>query len=214
MAEIKLKNKAVNFDKLKNFGFNGKRYEQNVFDAQFKMTITVAQDGKIFTKLEDNFSGEEYILHLVENSVGEYVGNVRQEYEKVLQNFIESCCDSNIFIGEMTQKLIEYVRKTYGDELEFLWENLPNCAIWRRKDTKKWYGVLMNIPERKLKIDSEKIIDVVNLRGDAVKFIDNEKYFPAWHMNKKTWLTIRLDNSVALEEICKLLDESYKIAVK
>lgn len=214
MTEVLLKNKAVNFDKLKSFGFIDGQYEKNICGGQFKLKITVAQDGKIFSTLEDNFSGEEYVLHLVENSVGEYVGTVRLEYEKVLQSFIESCCDSTIFRGELTQKLIEYVRQTYGDELEFLWENFPTNAIWRRKDTEKWYGVLMNIPERKLKIDSDKNVDIVNLRGDAVNLIDNEKYFPAWHMNKKSWLTIRLDNSVALEEIFKHLDESYKIAVK
>ena len=214
MAEVKLKNKSVNFDKLKNFGFVSGSYEKNICDNQFKLIITVAQDGKIFTKVEDNFSGEEYILHLVENSVGEYVGKVRLEYENFLNSFIESCCESNIFCGELTQKLIQYVRKNYGDELEFLWENLPDTAIWRRKDTKKWYGVLMVIPEKKLKLDSKKIVDVVNLRGDAEKLIDGKKFFPAWHMNKKSWLTIRLDNSVEFEEICKLLDESYKMAVK
>ncbi|MBQ7704382.1 MAG: MmcQ/YjbR family DNA-binding protein [Selenomonadaceae bacterium] len=212
--EIKLKNKVVNFDKLKIFGFVDGLYKKNICDNQFKLIITVAQDGRIFTKLEDNFSGEEYILHLVENSVGEYVGNVRAEYEKVLADFVESCCDSNIFGGEMTQKLIRYVRTTYGDELEFLWENYPTTAIWRRKDSKKWYGLLNTLSEKKLKLDSEKIVDVVNLRGDALKLVDNEKFFPAWHMNKKSWLTIRLDNSVPLEEVCRLLDESYKLAVK
>jgi predicted DNA-binding protein (MmcQ/YjbR family) len=212
--EIKLQNKAVNFDKLKNFGFIGGKFEKNILDNQFKLQITVARDGKIFTKLEDNFSGEEYILHLVENSVGEYVGNVRQEYEKILQSFIESCCDSNIFSGELTQKLIEYVKKNYGDELEFLWEKYPTTAIWRRQDTKKWYGLLNTLSERKLNLDSDKIVDTVNLRGDAEKFIDGKKFFPAWHMNKKTWLTIRLDNSVEFEKICRLLNESYKIAVK
>ena len=214
MAEIKIKNKSVNFDKLKNFGFVDGRYEKNICANQFKLSITVAQDLKIFSKVEDNFSGEEYILHLVENAVGEYVGSVRLEYEKVLNDFIESCCVSNIFYGELTQKLIEYVRKNYGGELEFLWENSPKTAIWRRQDSKKWYGVLMNIAERKLKIDSDKFVDIVNLRGNALKLADGEKYFPAWHMNKKSWITIRLDNSVTFNEICNRLDESYKLAVK
>ena len=214
MPEFKLKNKSVNFEKLKNFGFVDGLYEKNICDNQLKLKITVAQDGKIFTKVEDNFSGEEYILHLVENSVGEYVGKVRLEYENFFADFVENCCESNIFGGELTQKLIQYVRQNYGDELEFLWENYPATAIWRRKDSKKWYGVLMVIPEKKLKLDSEKIVDVVNLRGDALKFVDNKKFFPAWHMNKKSWLTIRLDNSVTFEEICRLLDNSYIIAVK
>lgn len=214
MAEIKLKNKAVSFDRLKPFGFVDGRYEKNICDGQFKLTLTVAQDGKIFSGVTDNFSGEEYILHLVENSVGSYVGAVRAEYDAVVSNFIETCCESNIFCGELTQRLIEYVRETYGGELEFLWENLPSTAIWRRQDTRKWYGVLMNIPERKLKIESDKIVDVVNLRGDAVNLADGVKIFPGWHMNKKSWITIKLDGSAAFDEICRRLDESFNLAVK
>ncbi|MBO4401203.1 MAG: MmcQ/YjbR family DNA-binding protein [Selenomonadaceae bacterium] len=214
MQELKLKNKAVAFDRLKLFGFGGGRYEKNICGGQFKLTLTVAQDGRIFSAVTDNFSGEEYILHLVENSVGSYVGAVRAEYDAVVSNFIETCCESNIFRGEMTQRLIEYVRETYSGELEFLWENLPSTAIWRRQDTRKWYGVLMNIPERKLKLDSDKIVYVVNLRGDALTLADGVKIFPGWHMNKKSWITIKLDGSAELDEICRRLDESYARAVK
>lgn len=59
MVEVKLKNKAVNFYKLKNFGFVDGLYEKNIFDGQLKLIIAVAQDSKIFTKVEDTFSGEE-----------------------------------------------------------------------------------------------------------------------------------------------------------
>lgn len=214
MAEIKLKNKAVNFDRLKNFGFVDGRYEKNICGDQFKLTLTVAKDGRIFSSVTDNLSGEEYILHLVENSVGSYVGAVRADYDAVVSDFIEACCESNIFRGELTRRLIEYVRETYGGELEFLWENLPDAAIWRRNDTQKWYGVLMVIPERKLGIDSEKIVDVVNLRGDTVALADGVKIFPGWHMNKKSWITLKLDGSAEFDEICRCLDESFSRAVK
>ncbi len=214
MAEIKLKNKAVDFGRLESFGFVDGRYEKNICANQFTLALNVAQDGKIFSKVVDNFSHEEYILHLVENSVGSYVGAVRAEYDAVINDFVAKCCVDNIFRAEMTRRLIEYVRETYGGELEFLWENLPDAAIWRRQDTRKWYGVLMNIPERKLNLDSKKIVDVVNLRGDALALADGAKIFPGWHMNKKSWITIRLDGSLDFAEICRRLDESFNLAVK
>ena len=111
--------------------------------------------------------------------------------------------------------LIAYVREKYGDELEFLWEKFPKDAIWRRRDTKKWYAVIMEISERKLNLDSDNIVEVIDLRGRALEnFVDGEKYFPGYHMNKKSWYTIRLDGSVTFEEICKRLDESYQLATK
>ncbi len=41
----------------------------------------------------------------------------------------------------------------------------------------------------------------------------NDDYYPGWHMNKKNWYTIILDGSVATEDICKHIDESYRLAI-
>ena len=43
--------------------------------------------------------------------------------------------------------------------------------------------------------------------------VDGKKYFRGYHMNKKRWLTVVLDGSVAYEEICGLIDESYVLAL-
>lgn len=37
-------------------------------------------------------------------------------------------------------------------------------------------------------------------------------YLPAYHMNKKSWVTVILDGTVPLSEIKKLLDKSYTLA--
>ena len=37
-------------------------------------------------------------------------------------------------------------------------------------------------------------------------------YLPAYHMNKKSWVTVILDGTVPLTEIKKLLDKSYTLA--
>ncbi|MBF1207631.1 MAG: MmcQ/YjbR family DNA-binding protein, partial [Fusobacterium periodonticum] len=42
--------------------------------------------------------------------------------------------------------------------------------------------------------------------------IDNKRYFPAYHMNKKHWCTICLDGTVELEKIYRLIDISYELA--
>ena len=189
--------------------------KKKICDEQLNLTLTY-KAGKIFSEVKDNF-GEEYVLHLVENSVGGYVGAVRSEYEKILAAFIENCCEENIFRAALTKKLISYVREKYGDELEFLWEKYPNAAIWRRKDSKKWYGLVMEISERKLGLDSDKDVEILDLRGnvDELKnLVDGIKYFAGYHMNKKSWFTIRLDGSADFDEICTRLDESYILAKK
>jgi len=219
MREVNLKNKTVAVDELKKFGFHktaeGWQYEKNICDDQLSLTLTY-KEGKLFSEVKDNF-GEEYVLHLVENSAGGYVGAVRSEYEEILSAFEENCCEENIFRAALTKNLISYVRDKYGDELEFLWEKYPNAAIWRRKDTKKWYGLVMEISERKLGLDSDKDVEILDLRGkvdELQNLIDGVKYFAGYHMNKKSWLTIRLEGSVDFDEICTRLDASYTLAKK
>lgn len=216
MRKINL-NKTVGVDRLKSFGFNqtadGWIYKKNICDNQLLLTLKFA-DGKIFSRVEDS-AGEEYTLHLVEGSVGKFVGNVREEYQKILSAFEENCCEENIFRAQLTKNLIVYVREKYGDELEFLWGKYPNAAVWRRKNTKKWYALIMEISERKLGLDSDNLVEIVDLRGRELEnFVDGEKYFPGYHMNKKSWYTIRLDGSVTFNEICTRLNESYSLATK
>ena len=219
MRKVTLKNKTVDVDKLENFGFHKASdswiYKKNIYDDQLSLTLTFS-GGKLFSRIEDS-AGEEYILHLVEGSSGGYVGAVRTESEKILASFVESCCVENIFRAQLTKNLVAYVRDKYGDELEFLWEKYPNAAIWRRKDTKKWYALIMEISERKLGLDSDNLVEILDLRGDPAELknlVDGEKYFAGYHMNKKSWLTMKLDGSISFDEICRRLDESYNRATK
>lgn len=213
------KNKTVNLEKLIKYGFEqeGNRYiySSEIFDNQFKMTVTVDGSGEVQTELFDLEAEEVYTLHLVTEASGEFVGKVRAEYEKVLQGIAENCFESNIFRENCAHKVIEYAREKYGDELEFLWERYPDAAVLRRKDNQKWYALFMTIPKSKLGLDSDELAEIIDLRFDVdelPKKVDGERYFPGYHMNKKHWITMLLDGSVPFEEILNYLDESYKSA--
>ena len=52
------------------------------------------------------------------------------------------------------------------------------------------------------------------LREEVQRLVDNKSIFPAWHMNKKHWITIILDGSMPLDEIFKFIDRSYELAKK
>lgn len=213
--------RKVNFFKLTNYGFsetdNGYQYTTDVMNSQFQLNVFVTNDGLVSTQMTDKASNEEYSLYKVESSVGAYVGKVRNECENVLKDISQKCFDSDIFHSEQTLDVIEYVRQKYGDELEFLWEKFSDNAVWRRKDSQKWYGLILTISKTKLGLDSNEIVEIIDLRlnpEQMIKTIDNKKYFPGWHMSKKSWYTIILDGSVPTEEIYRRIDESYILAVK
>ena len=213
--------KAVNFEKLISYGFTKDddvfSYKTILQDSGFEMTVVVNAAGDVSATVIDPAFHEPYTLHLADGAVGDFVGNVSAEYEKLLTEISEKCFASEVFKSAQAKELIEYVRMRYGDELEFLWKKFPDNAIWRRKDSTKWYGALLTVSKRKLGIKDDEMVEIIDLRiapENMTALIDNKTYFPGWHMNKKNWYTIILDGSVSGEELKRRLDESYLLASK
>lgn len=211
--------KTIIPQKLISYGFKDKdgrlEYSTLICDEQMRLTVYVGYDGSIDTEVYDMLTQEPYTLFLVEDAVGSFVGEVRTEYENLLSDIADKCCQTEIFKGEYTKRILNYVFNRYGDTEEYLWPKSPENAIWRRKDNRKWYGLIMAISRRKLGFDSDERVEVINLRAnpdDAANLVDNNRYFVGYHMNKKRWITMCLDGSVEFEEICRLLDESYLLA--
>ena len=215
------KYKKLNLEKLLPFGFvenDGKyMYSADILDGQFRMTVVIAEDGTVGTRVIDPALNEEYVLHRASGVSGTFVGMVRADHEKILREISEACFEPHVFKSDCAQKVIQHVRDTYGDELEFLWRRFPGNAIFRRKDTKKWYAALLLLSKRKLGLDSDEIIDILDLRiaaADIGAVVDGVRYFPGYHMNKKHWYTICLDGSVPVEEIARRIDASYELAIR
>ena len=221
MRELKdfIKDKKIDLKKLEEFGFklidNSYYYHTSLLKNQFKMTVKINLDNSIFTEIIDTETNEPYVLHLLEMKRSGYSEKVYKAYSEVLDKIKKECFGDEIFKANYTKEIIDYVKNKYGDELEFLWEKSPKNAVIRRESSNKWYAVILTISKRKLNLDSDKIIEVINLHNIAEeieKLIDNKKYFPAYHMNKKYWCTICLDGTVELKEIYKLIDISYELA--
>lgn len=212
-------NKSFSSDKLLQYGFkqiDGKyQYATDILDNQFLLTVTV-DENELITSLFEKDIEEVYTLHLVPSASGKFVSRVREEYNKVLDDIAEHCSDLPAK-SELTAKVQEYALQKYGEVPEYLWEKYPDASIIRRKDTAKWYALFMNVAPKKLGLSGEKPAPIIDLRFDPQELqnkVDNKNYFPGYHMNKKHWITIVLDGSVPLEEICELLDKSYEMAKK
>jgi len=64
----------------------------------------------------------------------------------------------------------------------------------------------------------KKVLDSgrnVKLNPDLIEnLIDKKHFFPAYHMNKKYWITILLDSDTDLNLVKSLIDESFKLVEK
>lgn len=218
MREHKLKYKKINTKKLSSFGFVKNDgiyvYKTDILDGQFYIELTVLNGEKLFIRVVEKEFDEEYTLHLVPEAVGSFVGAVRGEVEKLVEKFERQCCETEIFKCRQTYAVIEYVKNTYGSDIEFLWEKSPDSAVFRRSDNRKWYGIIMTVPFKRLGVDSDEEAEVVNLKASPEnidRIIDSKSVFPAYHMNKKNWFTVVLDGSISDSEIFSFIDDSYFI---
>lgn len=213
-----LTNKSINYSKLLDYGFQKKGkeyiYIAKIYNDQFQMIVIFSKESNA-SKLIDIISGDEYVLVDIQDSTGEFVGKVRAEYENKLKDIIEKCTTPNVFKSNQAKKIIKYIREKYDDGLEFLWEKYDNNAIWRNKANDKWYGLLLTVSKRKLGIDSDDIVEIIDLRYQKEKvdeIINGKNIYPGYHMNKKSWITIILDDSIAIDEIYDLIDNSYELS--
>ena len=72
--------------------------------------------------------------------------------------------------------------------------------------------MLLDLPKSKLGLTGETRIDVVNLKCDPIlvgSLRAEHGFFPAYHMNKDTWITVALDGSVPDDKLKALLDMSF-----
>lgn len=212
-----LENKKIDKDKLLEYGFKVKdniyEYEVAILNNQFKIIIRY-DDFNMSSKIMDSNTDEEYSLVDVLGASGDFVGNVREQYENRIHDMIACCTTPNIYKSEQVNMVIEYIRNKYHGEVEYLWPKVSKNAIWRHEDNQKWFGALLLVEESKLGICGNEIIEIIDVRA-TTEFIENnidyEKIFPGYHMNKKHWFTMKLDGTVSIEDIFKYIDESYKI---
>ncbi len=215
------KNRMVNFDKLIEYGFeknaDGYLYSNVLNGTDFILTVSVDFNGNVLTKIIDPAFDEPYTLHLISGAVGSFVSNVKSRYEEILFEIAEKCYEPDVFKSVTSKQVISYLKKTYGDEPEYLWKKFTNNAVWRRKDNRKWYCILLTVSKRKLGLNSDETVEILDFRvlpERLQKLIDNQKYYPGYHMNKKHWATVILDGSVEFSEICDRINDSYLLACK
>lgn len=114
----------------------------------------------------------------------------------------------------MRNKIIAYTKRKYKSEPEYLWAKTPDAFILRNKNNKKWYALVMKVKKSVLIAGADGFTDIINLRCMLVTrecLLSEGRCFPAYHMNKKNWISIILDNNIDFKILCNIIDESYNL---
>ncbi len=211
------KRSIPDYKKILEYGFKLKdnlyTYSKEFFNNSFKAIITIDTNNKVAGEVIDLETNEAYLSLRVKVQNGEYVGKVRDEYISILKDIKEKCFISRYFIFNQTNRISNKINELYNVKPEFLWEDTPGCGVFRRKDSNKWFGIIMNVGKNKVdKKDNQDEVEVMNIKLDEdeiIKLLNLKGFYPAYHMNKKKWISIILDDTLDDEEIIKLVNESY-----
>lgn len=213
------KNKKQNIKKMISFGFvpcpGGQVFCQPLEGVGLMLEFFAMTDGTLKYTVTDPDSGGEYVLHRVAEAEGSFVGGVRLALESKLTEIAENCFDTEIHRQMQTKRLLNYAFEKYGSLPEFLWKD--ENAVLRRSDTKKWFAAVLVINSASLGLAGTKKQEAVNLHiypEQLPQLLEKKGIFPAYHMNKKHWITLLLDGTVSDELLFELTDISFELAKK
>ena len=205
-----------NIEKLMEYGFlkvdNSYKYTTYIVDNSFKVEILI-KDNNVSGKLIDVAFDEEYNNFRIKDLQGDFVGEVRDEYEKVLIDIRDNCATKQHFVNQQSNRIVKRIKEKYNILPEFLWEKIVAGAL-RHNETKRWFGIIMTVLRNKItKIEKDNdLVDVINIKLDnekLEKLLNNKGFYPAYHMNKKNWLSIILDNTLEDDYVMELIDDSF-----
>lgn len=101
---------------------------------------------------------------------------------------------------------------TYAETAERPFADDQSIVVFRHSGNRKWFAVIMTVPKIKLGILGEGTVDIVNLKCDegvSYSVLQEEGIYPAYHMNKRHWISVLLDGSVDDDTVLWLLDISH-----
>ena len=212
--------KAYQFNskKAKEYGFVKDRdawtYSLTILQGDFLMRVIVV-DGDLSFQVFDQETGDLYPQVHMTSMRGTFVGTVREACLEVLYEIRKSCFDVQDFIYPQTKRIMTRVQEKYKNQLEYLWEKSPDTAVLRHEGNQKWYAVLMRISWDKLEKGREGLVEAVNLKHDQVSDLLVKKgVYPAFHMNKRYWISVPLDDSLSDEEVLELIEKSWILTLK
>lgn len=207
-----------NNNKLIKYGFkkynNEYKFSKIFMDNTFRADIVIDDKGQVIGKVIEIELNEEYTNFRIENSIGEFVNTVRNEYIKILQDIANCCFERKDFIFDQTNRIANFIKEKYKVAPEFLWDKFPGYGVFRNTKSNKWFGIIMNIDKSKIISDKSGEIEILNVKldDDVQNYLGIEGIYPSYHLSKKSWISIILDDTLSDKQIMDLIEISYNLS--
>lgn len=205
-------------DSLEKVGFttsDGNSYEMRplVSNGSFNAVISLVLSEQTLTvQLFDSATKEKYVLFDMP-SHGAFVASLHEEVQKIIDDIKAKCFETH----DLKDDYIAWIKSKYGVKPDYPWPDDAPYSFVFRCPNEKWFALVMKIKYRQLGLRGEEEVWVVNMKADQESIpnlVDRKSIFPAWHMNKKHWITILLTAVTDFDKLCELTEKSYEMVNK
>ena len=216
------------FRKLRNAGFRKEggvfRCDEQLPGGQFRAELEVTEDGIVRGRVIDLDTGEEYLPIRFEGQTGGFVGQVREDYKAFLERVKGACFIPVSFICDQSNRVEGWIHREYDVAAEFPWEKYPGNGTFKCRENGKWFAAILTVAYGKLAgaegssaHDEDEIVEVIDLKAppDAIPSLtERPGVYAAWHMNKKHWISVILDDTLPDEDVAELIRASHALTSK
>lgn len=193
------------------FSFGKYSYSFSFLDGTFSALLVIEENGHLSSKVIEEEFGEEYFPLHNDAYSGSFVKSVREAYKQRLLDLRENCFQKVLFVSKQANRISEKIKEIYGDSPDFPFsgETDKRDGVFRHPVTKKWYGILMNVRKNAFgEYPIGEFVDVFNVKIEETRLneiLNVPGVYPAYHMNKKKWVSLFLDESLSDELVLKFI---------
>ncbi len=229
--------KIPDLEKLKAYGFRQEadgslKYEKLLREETFRAELAVDPAGAVRGQLIDLEFGDEFYQIHSDNQRGAFVAELCEEYGELLEEIAEAGFIPQPFILPQSNRIARRVLAEFGEKPVFPFKKIEGAGVFENPDNGKWYGLIMEVDRNKLKKPEtlsggkargssqnpgsaedvpKHMTEAMNVkvRPETVpELTKREGIYECYHMNKKHWVTVVLEDEVPDEDIMSLLRES------
>ena len=200
--------------------FNGVfTYSKDFLNNEFKALITIDEYGTLNGKVIENAFGDEFTQLRIESYKGGFIAEVREAYKEILLDIRDKCFKKEIFVSNQANRLTKIIYERYHESPDFPFTNskIEHYGVFRYHGNDKWYGLIMNVNKSVFGFpNNEEYVDIINVKIDETKreeILSVKGIYPSYHMNKKKWISIILDESLSDEDVMSYIDYSRNFMV-
>ena len=206
--------KIILFDQLEKFGFiqtkQGYVYERNIYEGM-TAKIIITDTGEVKGEVYDEDFKEPYVNFRVESATGAFVVGVRNAYRDLLCEIAAAVTTDKTYQYDQTNRIHEHILEKYGVAPEFLWKKFPHFGVYRNKESKKWFAIIMNIGRGKIFPGEQGEIEVMNVKlCERAEEFKQKGAKPCYHMNHQSWATVVFEDELSDDVIKEMIEVSFQ----